>query len=145
MAFHRIEPDRRTLHGQFSRDLPPALTIDSGDTVQFRTLDAGWGLEPPHTDGTPRRKFEPRDPERDRGHALGCSVGLHNTATQLQHSDLLEELQRALQVVYVGEVEVGCLNVGQGLETGVRLHTGAQWVLLHLVGEVGLSLLGEHE
>ena len=70
MAFHRIEPNRRTLHGQFSRDLPPALTIDSGDTVQFRTLDAGWGLEPPHTDGTPRRKFEPRDPERDRGHAL---------------------------------------------------------------------------
>jgi acetamidase/formamidase len=70
MAFHRIEPDRRTLHGQFSRDLPPVLTIDSGDTVQFRTLDAGWGLEPPHADGTPRRKFEPRDPERDRGHAL---------------------------------------------------------------------------
>lgn len=70
MAFHRIEPDRRTLHGQFSRDLPPVLTIDSGDTVQFRTLDAGWGLEPPHGDETPRRKLEPRDPERDRGHAL---------------------------------------------------------------------------
>jgi acetamidase/formamidase len=41
-----LEPDARTLHGYFSRGLPPVLEIDPGDTVVFQTLDAGWGLEP---------------------------------------------------------------------------------------------------
>ena len=45
MATYHIEPERATLHGHFSRDLPPVLTIDSGDTVVFRTLDAGWNLD----------------------------------------------------------------------------------------------------
>jgi acetamidase/formamidase len=67
---HRIEPERRTLHGHFSRDLAPVLTIDPGDRVRVRTLDAGWGLtEQPDPFG-PALKFEPRDPELDKGHAL---------------------------------------------------------------------------
>lgn len=70
MATHRIEPDRETLHGAFSRDLPPALTIDSGDTIVFSTLEAGWGLEPPDATGE-RRLFEDFRPEwRGDGHAL---------------------------------------------------------------------------
>jgi acetamidase/formamidase len=67
MAIYSIEPTRETLHGAFSPDWPPVVTIDSGDVVHFRTLDAGWGLEGPEI---PRRKFEPRIPERDNGHAL---------------------------------------------------------------------------
>lgn len=72
MAFYEIAPERRTLHGKFSRDFPPCLTVGSGDTVRFQTLDAGWNIEP-RTSTTPSdrpRKFEPRDPERDAGHAL---------------------------------------------------------------------------
>ncbi|MCI0395289.1 MAG: acetamidase/formamidase family protein [Chloroflexi bacterium] len=46
MATYVIEPDEQTLHGFFSPELPPILTIESGDTVRFRTLDADWGLEP---------------------------------------------------------------------------------------------------
>ena len=70
MTTYTIEPERAALHGKFSRELPPVLTIDPGDTVIFRTLDSGWGLEGHHLDGTPRRRFEPRDPEYDDGHAL---------------------------------------------------------------------------
>ncbi len=70
MATHTIEPVRETLHGVFSCELPPVLTIDSGDTIRFRTLDAGWGLEAHTAPGVPRRQFEPGDPERDAGHAL---------------------------------------------------------------------------
>jgi len=72
MAIYTVEPERRMLHGHFSRDLPPILTIDSGDTVRFRTLDAGWNLEPRRTtkyDEQPA-KFVPRDTELDSGHAL---------------------------------------------------------------------------
>lgn len=65
-----MEPEHRTLHGLFSRELPAVLTIDSGDTVYFRTLDAGWGLEPPDELGLQRRKWELQDPKRGDGHAL---------------------------------------------------------------------------
>ncbi len=41
MATYQIRPERTTLHGAFSRDLPPVLTIQPGDTVRFQTLDAG--------------------------------------------------------------------------------------------------------
>lgn len=67
---HEIPLERRTLHGHFSRDLPPILAIDSGDTIAFSTLDAGWGVEPPSGDLRQRRRFEPRDEELDGGHAL---------------------------------------------------------------------------
>jgi acetamidase/formamidase len=75
MALHTIAPEETTLHSYFSRDLPPALTIDSGDTVRFSTLDAGWGLEAPnppgHADhGKPRKKSEFAAKQPMDGHAL---------------------------------------------------------------------------
>jgi acetamidase/formamidase len=70
MALHEIPLERRTLHGHFSRELDPVLEIGSGDTIAFSTIDAGWGLEPPRSDRSERRRFEPRDPELDEGHAL---------------------------------------------------------------------------
>jgi acetamidase/formamidase len=76
MAIYTVEPERRTLHGQFSREFPPVLTIDSGDTVRFRTLDAGWGLEPHVALGMPRQKFEPHIKGRDDGHALCGPVAI---------------------------------------------------------------------
>jgi acetamidase/formamidase len=66
MTTHHLEPDERTLHGFFSRDLPPVLTVDSGDTVVLRTLDAGWHLEPPPAPGVWGRRLE----HEGSGHAL---------------------------------------------------------------------------
>jgi len=63
-VIHEVPLERRTLHGHFSRDLPPVLTIDSGDTLRFATLDAGWHAVPE------RRHFDELDPELDGGHAL---------------------------------------------------------------------------
>jgi acetamidase/formamidase len=60
---HEIPLERRTLHGHFSRDLAPVLTIDSGDTVAFSCLDSGWHVAPGET-------FAPRDEQLDAGHAL---------------------------------------------------------------------------
>ena len=66
MAHHEIPLERRTLHGHFSRDLEPILTVDPGDSIAFACLNAGW------RDAAGER-FEPRAPhgdERDAGHAL---------------------------------------------------------------------------
>jgi acetamidase/formamidase len=41
-----LDPDGPALHGHFSMDRAPVLTIDPGDTVRFRTLESGWGTEP---------------------------------------------------------------------------------------------------
>ena len=76
MTIYTLEPDRRTLHGHFSRDLPPALTIDPGDTVRFCTLDAGWGVEPPTEPGSPTVLFEPRVEGEDDGHSLCGPVAI---------------------------------------------------------------------
>jgi acetamidase/formamidase len=73
-VIHEIPLERRALHGHFSRDLPSVLTIDSGDTVAFACLDAGWNLEPD-------RKFEPRDDELDDGHALIGPIEIRGART----------------------------------------------------------------
>ena len=68
---HQLLPERKNLHGHFSRDLPPVLTIAAGDTIQYTTLDAGWGLEN-FAGGAyqPRPEFEGRVKRLDDGHAL---------------------------------------------------------------------------
>jgi acetamidase/formamidase len=63
VALHEIPLERRTLHGYFSRDLEPVLTIDPGDTIALSCPNAGWWL-------SREERFEPRDPELDSGHAL---------------------------------------------------------------------------
>ena len=39
-AVQRLTWDRRNIHNRWNRDLPPALTIDSADTVVFETRNA---------------------------------------------------------------------------------------------------------
>jgi len=68
VTVHDIPLERRTLHGHFSRDLEPVLSIDPGDAVRFSTLDAGWFLS--LADEPPSPRFEPRDETLDAGHAL---------------------------------------------------------------------------
>jgi acetamidase/formamidase len=63
-VIYEIPLERRTLHGHFSRDLTPILTIEPGDSVTFSTLDAGWHAVPE------KRFFDELDPELDQGHAL---------------------------------------------------------------------------
>lgn len=70
MTVYQVEPTRETLHGTFSRDYSPVLTIDSGDTVLFRTLNSAWILEAPAFTRMQARYFEPRIKGRDEGHAL---------------------------------------------------------------------------
>lgn len=94
-ATHLLEPDIRTLHGAFSPELAPVLTVDPGETVCFRTLDAGWNLEPrtsTHHADKPRQ-FWPRPPGHESGHALtgpvairgaepGMALGVHIKAVR---------------------------------------------------------------
>jgi acetamidase/formamidase len=71
MPTYDLAPERRTLHGHFSRDLPPVLTIAPGDTVRYATLDVAWGQNAPV--GSLIGVTPPdvtRAAELDAGHAL---------------------------------------------------------------------------
>ena len=62
---HDLPLERRTLHGHFSRELEPVVTVDPGDSVRFRTLNAGWRWE------ADSEFLQERDAEfLDAGHAL---------------------------------------------------------------------------
>lgn len=77
---HYLQPDSNTLHGFFSKELQPALNINSGDTVIFQTLDAAWGLEKRSALGEARKKFTEFHPDRktkEFGHALVGPVLIH--------------------------------------------------------------------
>jgi acetamidase/formamidase len=69
LTSYRLELNRRSLHGHFSRDLEPVLEIDAGDSVEFDLLDARWYTKRPNLDGS-GAKFEPMNTALDAGHAL---------------------------------------------------------------------------
>jgi acetamidase/formamidase len=66
-VLHELPLEQANLHGYFSRDLEPVLTIDPGDSVRFSVPNAGWELES-------RERFAPRSPELDTGHALAGPI-----------------------------------------------------------------------
>ncbi len=76
---YTLRPERKTLHGHFSRDLAPVLAIAPGDMVQYATRDGNWGLEPfEGGDYKLRREFEGREPELDVGHPLVGPIAIEN-------------------------------------------------------------------
>ena len=60
---HTLALEQRNLHGHFSRDLAPILTIASGDAVRFSIPNSSWLMESGD-------KFVPRDAAINTGHAL---------------------------------------------------------------------------
>ena len=76
MAKHHLDPAPQALHGYFSRELTPALTIDSGDVVSFQTLDSGWGAIEQEMGFSEPHDFVPRDVTRDVAHALAGPVAI---------------------------------------------------------------------
>ena len=65
MARHHLDPAPRALHGYFSRELTPALRIDSGDVVSFQTWDSVGARSSRRPDFSEPRDYVPRDLVRD--------------------------------------------------------------------------------
>jgi acetamidase/formamidase len=117
---HEIPLERRTLHGHFSRDLEPIVTIDSGDTVAFACLDAGWNVEP-------GRKFGPRSDELDDGHALVGPIEIRGAKA----NQTLEVRIEAVKVGAWGATFAGGWQTPLNDELGVSVGEGTElnWTL----------------
>jgi acetamidase/formamidase len=66
-VLHELPLEQASLHGYFSRELEPVLTIDPGDSVRLSVPNAGWELES-------RERLASRSPELDTGHALAGPI-----------------------------------------------------------------------
>jgi acetamidase/formamidase len=64
---HELPLEERSLHGHFSRELEPVLTVEPGDSVQFSTPNAGWHV-------VPGERFPLEDEAEYEGHALAGPI-----------------------------------------------------------------------
>ncbi|GGH60383.1 acetamidase [Paenibacillus silvae] len=67
MSIHTIALSQANLVGSFTNEVKPVLNINSGDSIRFQTLDAGWGTGVSYAE---RLNPYPRQGEKDGGHAL---------------------------------------------------------------------------
>ena len=67
VARHELPLDASVLHGYFSRELEPVLTVEPGDSIAFSVPNAGWHVGPDEP-------FASRSPELDTGHALAGPI-----------------------------------------------------------------------
>jgi acetamidase/formamidase len=66
-VLHVLPLEADVLHGHFSCDLEPVLTVDPGDSVRFSTPDAGWHV-------AFDERFNARDEAEYEGHALAGPI-----------------------------------------------------------------------
>src|SRR5215467_311918 len=93
MTRHHLHPGRGALHGFFSRELAPALTIEPGDLVAFQTLDAGWGAVEQESGFIEPRDFTPRDLARDVAHPLAGPVAINGAKAGMTLEVLIKRIR----------------------------------------------------
>jgi len=112
-VIHELPLGSTRLHGTFSRELAPVLTVDPGDSVRFSLPNSGWRLGPDED-------VERPDPARDTGHALVGPIEVRGA--------------RAGQMLAVGIDEVTAGRWGENFgDGGCHLH----WELRDGIGAVG--------
>jgi acetamidase/formamidase len=128
VAHHELPLDASTLHGYFSCELEPVLTVDPGDSVRFHTPNAGWrvGRDEP---------FQPRSPELDTGHALAGPIEVRGArAGQVLEVRIDEVVPSGWGVTFGGADH----RVDWELEDGVGRALGREVRLAPFLGVLGM-------
>jgi len=95
MSVHFVEPIPQNLTGSFCRDDEPILTIQSGDSVVFRTLDASWQTKARASlDDAPEYVGNEVDPEkRADGHCLCGPVAIQGARPRMTLEIQINEIE----------------------------------------------------
>jgi acetamidase/formamidase len=128
MTTHRLEPTPATTRNVFSRDHPPALSIDPGNTVVVHSLDASGYLARQTSPG----EEQPKMFAEFRGHCLTGPIAVRGAAP----GDML-----ALRLVSLRPGEWGW-TVAAALDTPVTRRLGLadgppSWLLWELDPDAG--------
>jgi acetamidase/formamidase len=89
MRVHHLDPHPGTTIDFFSRDAPAVLTVDPGDTVIVRSLDASGFLEPQSRPG----ELRPTMFAEPRGHCLTGPIAVRGAAPGAVLALRIESLQ----------------------------------------------------
>lgn len=128
MAHHRLPLEQRNLHGHFSRDLQPVLTVDPGDSVEIATPNHAWYVEPDE-------QIESRNPEIDTGHALAGPIEVRGArAGQTLAVRINEVRPGSWGVTYGGEDHA----VHWELRAGIGRALGRELDLAPFLGVLGM-------
>ena len=128
MTLHELPLDAAVLRGYFSCELAPVVTVDPGDSIRFRTPNAGWrvGRDEP---------FVSRDPKLDIGHALAGPIVVRGArAGQVLAVKIDEVVPGSWGVTFGGERH----RVDWELEDGVGRGLGREVELAPFLGVLGM-------
>jgi acetamidase/formamidase len=113
---YHVDSDGQTTHDCFDRDRPPILTIDSGDTVVFSTLDSSWGKMGERMFNLPAPAFIHEPGRTTTGHALCGPVFIRGA----EPGDVLEVGIDAMQTGSWGHTYAGKRpDLGTDEEVGI--------------------------
>jgi acetamidase/formamidase len=126
-VLHELPLEASVLHGHFSRDLDPVLTVDPGDAVRFSTPDAGWHL-------TREERFTPRDEAEYEGHALAGPIEVRGARLGQTLAVTIDEVLPADW----GGTYVGDQPVWWQLDGGVGRALGRTVELAPFLGVLGM-------
>ncbi|HYK71835.1 MAG TPA: acetamidase/formamidase family protein [Pseudoneobacillus sp.] len=73
---HSLDLNRNNLHGSFSKEYQPVLTVNSGDSVRLTTADIQWGYS--KSKGEERVIFQSRENEERLGHPIIGPIAIRN-------------------------------------------------------------------
>src|SRR5262245_292219 len=147
---HHLQPEEG-VHGFVSRDLAPALSIDSGDRVVFQTLDSGWGTVEQIRNFSKPREFRPRDLRRDVAHALTGPVEIRGARRGMTLEIRLRRIRPGLWGWSAGSALPAQLDRWLGLGNGpggppalIRVPRGAEATYWELQPDrrIGISRSG---
>lgn len=92
MATFEIQPERAKIHGHYSRELAPVLTIDSGDTVVYVIPDARWQLPVDNGKGMELIQVAERVSPEDDGHCLLGPVAIRGAEPGMTLAIRIDEI-----------------------------------------------------
>lgn len=110
MAEHRLEPTADTVTDVFDRDRPPVLTVDPGDTLTVRSLNASGLLA--------KDTFGPKLIPEPKGHCLTGPIAVRGAEPGMVLAIRLESLQPDDWGFTVAAVRDNALNRRLGVVPG---------------------------
>ena len=128
---HELPLERRTLHGHFSRDREPVLTVDPGDSVRFATPNAGWWLDD-------ESRFAPISSPEDDGHALAGPIEVRGAK---EGQTLVVQIDEVVPGPW-GETFGDGARVRWDLADGVGTALGRRVRLAPFLGVMGMPPIG---